>query len=75
MARFASRANKTALTSVNALAAVAVAFTLMVNLLRGLADALPGRDPVHRRRGLYARWTRAGRPTGIENVEADAEAA
>ncbi|MFF6996058.1 amino acid permease [Streptomyces sp. NPDC008313] len=73
MARFAHREEKAALTWVNALAAVAVAFTLAVNLLRGwpilsLAATLLIAG------GLYARWARAGRPTGIENVEAHAEA-
>ncbi|WP_406174982.1 amino acid permease [Streptomyces sp. NBC_00996] len=74
MARFASRANKKALAWVNALAAAAVAFTLAVNLLRGwpmlsLAATLLIAG------ALYARWTRAGRPTGIEDVESRAEAA
>ncbi|MFJ8782014.1 amino acid permease [Streptomyces sp. NPDC102476] len=74
MARFARREDKTALAWVNALAAVAVAFTLAVNLLRGwpmlslVATLLIAA-------GLYLRWTRAGRPTGIEDVEARAEAA
>ncbi|WP_328635961.1 amino acid permease [Streptomyces canus] len=73
MARFALREDKTALAWVNALAAVAVAFTLAVNLLRGwpmlslVATLLIAA-------GLYARWTRAGRPTGIEDLEARAEA-
>ncbi|WP_460105379.1 APC family permease [Streptomyces sp. YKOK-J1] len=73
MARFARRAGKTALAWVNALAAVAVAFTLAVNLLRGwpmLSLAATLVIAV----GLYARWTRAGRPTGIEDAEARAEA-
>jgi hypothetical protein len=73
MARFAHRETKTALTWVNALAAAAVAFTLAVNLLRGwpilsLAATLLIAG------GLYARWARAGRPTGIEDVEVHAEA-
>ncbi|WP_150136224.1 amino acid permease [Streptomyces hyaluromycini] len=73
MARFARQERKTALAWLNGLAAVAVAFTLAVNLLRGwpmlsLAAALLIAG------GLYARWTQAGRPTGIEDVEAHAEA-
>lgn len=74
MARFAHRERKTILTWMNGLAAVAVAFTLAVNLLRGwpmlsLAATLLVAG------GLYARWARAGRPTDIEDVEARAEAA
>ncbi|MEU2771744.1 amino acid permease [Streptomyces sp. NPDC007162] len=73
MARFAHRARKSALAWMNGLAAVAVAFTLAVNLLRGwpilsLAATLLVAG------ALYARWTRAGRPTDIEDVEARAEA-
>ncbi|MFJ9097826.1 amino acid permease [Streptomyces sp. NPDC102405] len=74
MARFARRENKTALAWVNALAAVAVAFTLAVNLLRGW-PVLSLVATLLIAVGLYARWTRAGRPTGIEDVEARAEAA
>lgn len=74
MARFARREQKPALAWVNGLAAAAVACTLVVNLLRGwpmlsLAATLLIAG------GLYACWTRAGRPTGIEDVEAQAEAA
>ncbi|MES4891305.1 amino acid permease [Streptomyces sp. NPDC096012] len=73
MARFAHRERKTALAWMNGLAAVAVAFTLAVNLLRGwpilsLAATLLVAG------ALYARWTRAGRPSDIEDVEAHAEA-
>ncbi|MFF7639871.1 amino acid permease [Streptomyces canus] len=74
MARFASRENKTALAWVNALAAVAVAFTLAVNLLRGW-PVLSLAATLLIAGGLYARWTRAGRPTGIEDVESRAEVA
>lgn len=73
MARFARRENKTALAWVNGLAAVAVAFTLVVNLLRG-RPTLTLAATVLIAAGLYVRWTRAGRPTGIEDVEARAEA-
>ncbi|MFF7980166.1 hypothetical protein ACFZDK_13700 [Streptomyces sp. NPDC007901] len=73
MARFAHRERKAALAWMNGLAAVAVAFTLAVNLLRGwpilsLAATLLVAG------ALYARWTRAGRPTDIEDIEARAEA-
>ena len=74
MTRFALRESKPTLAWVNGLAAAAVAFTLAVNLLRGwpmlsmLATLLIAA-------GLYVRWNRAGRPTGMEDVEAKAEAA
>ncbi|MET8540962.1 hypothetical protein ABZW03_09950 [Kitasatospora sp. NPDC004799] len=73
MARFARTERKPWLATVNALAAVAGAFTLVVNLLRGwpvlslLATLLLGA-------GLYVRWVRAGSPSGIEDVERQAEA-
>nr|WSZ11989.1 hypothetical protein OH837_00840 [Streptomyces canus] len=54
------------------MAAVAVAFTLAVNLLRGW-PVLSLVATLLIAAGLYARWTRAGRPTGIEDVEARAE--
>ncbi|MFF7794553.1 amino acid permease [Streptomyces sp. NPDC007991] len=74
MARFAHREKKSALAWINALAAVAVVFTLAVNLLRGW-PVLSLAATVLIAGGLYARWTRAGRPTGIEDVEARAEVA
>ncbi|WP_328829017.1 amino acid permease [Streptomyces sp. NBC_00252] len=73
MARLAHREHKTALMWINALAAVAVAFTLVVNLLRGW-PVLSLAATLLIAAGLYVRWTRAGRPTGIEDVEARAEA-
>ncbi|MEU6148122.1 amino acid permease [Streptomyces sp. NPDC047081] len=73
MARFATRERKTALAWVNGLAAAAVAFTLVVNLLRGW-PVLSLAATLLIAAGLYARWTRAGRPSGIEDVEAHAEA-
>ncbi|MFH8623146.1 amino acid permease [Streptomyces vietnamensis] len=73
MTRFARTERKPLLAAVNGIAAAAVAFTLLVNLLRGwpilslvATLAIGG--------GLYIRWTRAGRPSGIEDVEARAEA-
>ncbi|MDF9816639.1 amino acid permease [Streptomyces sp. SPB162] len=74
MTSFARTEKKPALAWVNALAAAAVAFTLAVNLLRGwpllsLAATLLIAG------GLYARWVRAGRPTGIEDVEGRSESA
>ncbi|MEU9245427.1 amino acid permease [Streptomyces sp. NPDC048385] len=73
MARFAHRERKTALAWLNGLAAVAVAFTLAVNLLRGW-PMLSLAASLLIAAGLYARWTRADRPTGIEDIEARAEA-
>ncbi|MEV7520363.1 amino acid permease [Streptomyces sp. NPDC091371] len=73
MARMARAESKPVLAWVNALAATAVAFTLVVNLLRGwpilsLAATLLIAGV------FYLRWVRAGRPSGIEDVEARAEA-
>ncbi|MFF4953263.1 amino acid permease [Streptomyces chattanoogensis] len=73
MSRFARQERKTGLAWLNGLAAVAVAFTLAVNLLRGW-PMLSLAATLIIAAGLYARWTRAGRPTGIEDVEARAEA-
>ncbi|MEV0979508.1 amino acid permease [Streptomyces sp. NPDC049915] len=72
MARFAGRERKPALAWVNGLAAAAVAFTLVVNLLRGW-PVLSMAATLLIAGGLYLRWNRAGRPTGIEDVEAHAE--
>ncbi|WP_019062980.1 amino acid permease [Streptomyces prunicolor] len=73
MARFATREQKTVLAWVNGLAAAAVAFTLAVNLLRGW-PMLSLAATLLIAAGLYVRWTRAGRPSGIEDVETHAEA-
>ena len=73
MARFAHRRGLRLLTATNVLGAVAVAFTLAVNVTRGYPLlALAGTALVAA--GLYVRWVRAGRPTGIEAVEREAEA-
>ncbi|MFI6847290.1 amino acid permease [Kitasatospora sp. NBC_00085] len=72
MARFARTERKPVLALVNALAAAAVAFTLLVNLMRGwpilslVATLLIGG-------ALYALWVRAGSPSGIEDLERHAE--
>ncbi|WP_328436762.1 amino acid permease [Streptomyces sp. NBC_00444] len=73
MARFAHREGKSPLMWANSLAAAAVGFTLVVNLLRGW-PVLSLAATLLIAAGLYARWTRAGRPTGIEDVESRAEA-
>ncbi|MFJ9417349.1 amino acid permease [Streptomyces sp. NPDC101227] len=73
MARFARTERKPALAAINALAAAAVTFTLLVNLLRGwpvlslVATLAIGA-------GLYVRWRRAGSPSGMEDIERQAEA-
>jgi hypothetical protein len=73
MTRFSLRNRRFALAAVNTAGAVAVAFTLVVNLGRGyplLSLAATGLIAA----GLYAFWRRAGRPSGIEEVERFAEA-
>ncbi|OAR24895.1 hypothetical protein A8W25_14450 [Streptomyces sp. ERV7] len=72
MTRFAHAEHKPTLAWVNALAAAAVAFTLVVNLLRGW-PVLSMVGTLLIAGGLYVRWVRAGRPTGIEDVETRAE--
>ncbi|MFF0428662.1 amino acid permease [Streptomyces sp. NPDC004520] len=73
MTRFARAERKPVLAWLNGTAAAAVAFTLVVNLLRGwpvlslVATMLVAG-------AFYVRWARAGRPSGIEDVEARAEA-
>ncbi len=73
MAHFVRREGKKGLAWANSLAATAVAFTLMVNLMRGW-PVLSLAATVLIAGGLYVRWTRAGRPTGIEDIESRAEA-
>jgi hypothetical protein len=73
MARFSLRDRRPGMVAINVAGAVAVAFTLAVNLARGyplisLAAMLVIAG------GLYAAWARAGRPTGVEAVERLAEA-
>jgi hypothetical protein len=72
MTSFARHEGKTALACVNALAAAAVAFTLAVDLLRGW-PLLSLAATLAIAAALYVRWTKAGRPTGIENAESAAE--
>ncbi len=73
MARFSLRDGRPGLALVNVAGAVAVAFTLVVNLARGypllsLAAMLAIAGL------LYGAWVRTGRPTGVEEVERIAEA-
>jgi hypothetical protein len=71
MARFTRQQGNRLLTATNL--AVAVAFTLVVNLARGYPlIAVAGTILVAG--GLYWRWARAGRPRGVEAIERQAEA-
>jgi hypothetical protein len=68
MARFSHRDGSWVLTATNLLGAVAVAFTLVVNLARGYPLlAMAGTALIGG--GLYWRWIRAGRPAGLEAIE------
>jgi hypothetical protein len=73
MTRFSLREHRPSLAVLNAAGAIAVAFTLVVNLGRGYpllslaATALIALS-------LYLLWRRAGRPSGVEQVERLAEA-
>jgi amino acid transporter len=73
MARFSHREGRRMLTATNVLGAIAVAFTLVVNLARGYPlIAIAGTIAVAA--FLHWRWVKAGRPRGIEAVEREAEA-
>jgi len=68
MAKFSLRDGRTGLAAVNVAGALAVAFTLLVNLARGYpllsmaaTAAIAG--------SLYALWIKAGRPAGVEEIE------
>ncbi|MDX2591313.1 hypothetical protein PV343_03170 [Streptomyces sp. WI03-4A] len=74
MTRFARSESKPVLAWINGIAAAAVAFTLVVNLLRGW-PVLSMVATLLIATGLFIRWNRAARPTGIEDAEAQAEAA
>ena len=72
MSRFSLRERRTGFLIVNLVGALAVGFTLAVNLTRG--------DPIISIGAsllialvLYWLWVRSGRPRGIRNVAADAE--
>jgi hypothetical protein len=73
MTRFSLRDRRPVLAVINALGAISVAFTLVVNLGRGyplLSLAATGLIAL----GLYLIWRRAGCPTGVEHIERIAEA-
>jgi hypothetical protein len=73
IARFSRREGRRALAVVNVLGAIAVAFTLVVNLARGY-PLLSLAAMLAIAAGLYLLWARAGRPAGIEEIERLAEA-
>ena len=73
MARFSHRRGSRLLTATNALGAVVVAFTLVVNLARGYPLLAIGGTGIVAG-VLYWRWVKAGRPRGIEAIEREAEA-
>jgi hypothetical protein len=72
MAHFSHREGARLLAVTNALGAVAVAFTLAVNLTRGY-PLLSLAATVLIAALLYWRWVAAGRPAGLEGVERHAE--
>src|SRR5262249_24095930 len=68
MARFSLRDRRRGLATINIAGAVAVSFTLLVNLARGyplLSIAATAAIAAT----LYTLWARAGRPVGVEEVE------
>jgi hypothetical protein len=73
MARFSHRRGRRLLTLTNLLGAIAVAFTLVVNLARGYPLLALG-GTVLIAAALHRRWVRAGRPRGIDTLERHAEA-
>jgi hypothetical protein len=73
MARFSRRQRSWWLFAINVIAAVVVAFTLVVNLARGY-PLISIAGTVLIGGFLWNRWVRAGRPRGIEAVERKAEA-
>ncbi|WP_344269874.1 hypothetical protein [Actinomadura napierensis] len=73
MTRFSLRDRRWALLVVNVVGALAVAFTLLVNLTRGDPIVSIGASLVIAA-VLYWQWVRSGRPRGIRNAAAQAEA-
>jgi hypothetical protein len=74
MTRFSLHDRRRELAAVNALGALSVAFTLIVNLGRGY-PLLSLLATVLIAAGLYFLWRRAGRPSGVEHIELLAEQA
>ena len=73
IARFSRREGRKLLALVNVLGAIAVAFTLAVNLARGY-PLLSLVAMLAIAAGLYRLWVSAGRPAGVEQIERLAEA-
>lgn len=72
IARFSRSEGRRVLAAINVLGAVAVAFTLAVNLARGY-PLLSLVAMVAIAAALHRLWVRAGRPAGIEEIERLAE--
>src|SRR5215471_4072482 len=68
MARFSLRDRRPGLAAVNVAGAVAVAFTLLVNLARGYPLLSMAATAVIAAT-LYTLWVRAGRPAGVAEIE------
>jgi hypothetical protein len=68
MARFSLRDRRPGLVAVNIAGAIAVAFTLLVNLARGY-PLLSMAATAAIAAGLYTLWVRAGRPAGAAEIE------
>lgn len=68
MARFSLRDRRPGLAAVNVAGAVAVTFTLLVNLARGY-PLLSMAATAAIAAALYTLWVKAGRPAGMEEVE------
>lgn len=73
MARFARAEHRLGSLLLNGFGAAVVAFTLVINLARGLPIASLAAAALVAGL-LYAIWVRAGRPRGIADVAAEAEA-
>jgi hypothetical protein len=73
MARFSLREHRLGLAATNIAGAIAVAFTLAVNLARGY-PLLSVAAMLTIAAGLYAAWASQGRPAGVEEIELRAEA-
>ena len=73
MALFSRRDNRPWYLALNLLGAVVVTFTLVANLVRGL-PAISLAAAMLIAGFLYAMWAKAGKPRGIRNAAAEAEA-
>lgn len=74
MAVFSRRQRRSGALALNLFGAVVVTFTLVVNLSRGMPLVSLAASVVIAA-ALHRVWDRAGRPGGVRNVAADAEAA